>query len=123
MCKLNLVDLSLDQTNRGVMRLFLQLPHWLREEGQLRSCSRRQTAQVWGRHKPRMTFQGKGDKMCQSIRQPCHFKYGGNKDPEGFISKGKKTKNLKCSILSSVFLSFTYNIINAYLTCRIISIH
>ena len=53
--------------------------------------------------------------MCQSIRQTRHFKYGGNKDPEGFISKGKKTKNLKCSISSSVFLSFTYNIINAYL--------
>ena len=59
--------------------------------------------------------------MCRSIWQPFHFKYGEIKILKDLYPKVKKT--LEFPILSSVFLSFTYNIINAYLTCRIISVH
>lgn len=79
-----------------------------------------------GEHKSRMIFERKGDKMCRSIWQPFHFKYGEIKILKDLYPKVKKKKNkktLKFPILSSVFLSFTYNIINAYLTCRIISVH
>ena len=48
--------------------------------------------------------------MCQSIWQPCHFKYGGNKDPEGFISKGKKTKNKKLEMFYFEFCIFVIHL-------------